>query len=68
MAEWKRNKDGSFLLIENHCPICAAAQECQSLCLGELSLFRSALGRGVQIERTEHLFDGARRCVYRISA
>jgi predicted ArsR family transcriptional regulator len=66
MAEWSRQRDGSFLLIENHCPICAAAEVCQGLCLGELELFRSVLGRGVKVERTEHLLAGARRCVYRI--
>ena len=67
MAETRRNKDGSFTLIENHCPICAAAELCQGLCSGELELFTKALGKGVQVERTEHLMDGARRCVYRIT-
>jgi iron-sulfur cluster biosynthesis transcriptional regulator SufR len=66
MAEWSKQRDGTFLLVENHCPICAAAEACQGLCLGELELFRSVLGRGVKVERTEHLLTGARRCVYRI--
>jgi predicted ArsR family transcriptional regulator len=26
MAEFEAEPDGSFLLIENHCPICAAAK------------------------------------------
>ncbi|MEE8104496.1 MAG: metalloregulator ArsR/SmtB family transcription factor [Planctomycetota bacterium] len=65
MAEWSRARD-HFTLTENHCPICAAARECQGLCAGELKLFRAALGRGVKIERTEHLLEGARRCVYEI--
>lgn len=68
MAEWSRRGDGSLLLIEKHCPICEAAEACQGLCAGELALFRSVLGRGVKVERTEHLLDGARRCVYRITA
>src|SRR5689334_15853554 len=29
MAEFEADPDGSFLLIENHCPICAAAKTCQ---------------------------------------
>ena len=29
MAEFEAEPDGSFLLIENHCPICAAAKTCQ---------------------------------------
>src|ERR1700752_1485709 len=28
MAEVRREEDGSFLLVENHCPICAAANAC----------------------------------------
>lgn len=66
MAEWRRTRDGALLLVENHCPICAAAEFCQGLCAGELKLFRAVLGRGVKVERTEHILDGARRCVYRI--
>lgn len=67
MAEWRREDDGSFLLIENHCPICAAARICQGFCRSELSLFRKALGENVSVERVEHLLAGARRCAYRIT-
>ena len=56
-----------FLLIEHHCPICAAAAECQELCDGELDVFRSALGPEVEVERIEHLLSDGDRCVYRIS-
>ena len=66
MAEWSRDQDGSLLLVENHCPICAAAEECQDLCAGELSLFRKVLGE-VQVKRVEHILAGDRRCVYRIT-
>ena len=66
MAEWSRERDGTFLLVENHCPICAAATACQSLCRDELSVFRSLLGRGVPVERVDHILAGARRCAYRI--
>jgi predicted ArsR family transcriptional regulator len=67
MAEVKR-EGGGFLLIENHCPICAAATVCQGFCASELDLFRSALGPGVSVERAEHILSGDRRCVYRIAA
>ena len=63
MAEWS-SQDGGYLLVENHCPICAAAQICQGLCRDELGLFRSALGDDVEVERSEHLLSGARRCAY----
>jgi predicted ArsR family transcriptional regulator len=66
MAEVKSQKDGSFLFIENHCPICVAAKACQNLCGGELEVFRSVLGRDVSVERVEHVLAGARRCAYRI--
>ena len=67
MAEVRREKDGSYLLLENHCPICAAANACQGFCSTELDLFRSVLGRGVSVERVEHIVAGDRRCAYRIT-
>lgn len=66
MAEWSRGRDGDFVLVENHCPICAAARFCQGLCAGEMRLFKGVLGKGVRVERTEHILKGARRCAYRI--
>jgi len=59
--------DGGFLLIENHCPICAAATVCQSFCRSELDIFRRVLGSNVRAERVEHILAGARRCAYRIT-
>lgn len=67
MAEWTQEPDGTFTLMENHCPICAAATQCQGLCRSELVLFRAVLGPGVSVERLEHILTGARRCSYRIS-
>lgn len=66
MAEVQRQRDGSFLLIENHCPISAAANVCPKLCDAEMEVFRAILGEGVTIERAEHMVAGDRRCVYRI--
>lgn len=60
------DEDGAYLLVENHCSICAAATACQGFCRSELNLFREVLGPGVQVERTEHQLSGGRRCVYRI--
>jgi predicted ArsR family transcriptional regulator len=60
-------KDGKdLLLVEDHCPICAAAQTCQGFCRSELDLFKYAMGSKAVVVREEHLFEGARRCVYRI--
>jgi len=66
MAEVLRQPDDSFLLIENHCPICAAATACSKLCDAELQVFQAILGEGTVIEREEHMLAGDRRCVYRI--
>lgn len=66
MAEVKREGNGSFLLVENHCPICAAANACQGFCSTELDLFRSVLGPGVNVDRAEHIISGDQRCVYRV--
>jgi predicted ArsR family transcriptional regulator len=65
MAEW-RSDDAGFLLLENHCPICAAATACQGFCRAELDVFRAVLGPAVMVERTDHILAGARRCAYRI--
>ncbi|SHH20847.1 metalloregulator ArsR/SmtB family transcription factor [Massilia sp. CF038] len=66
MAETEQCADGSVLLVENHCPICAAARECQNFCRAELAIFQRVLGDECQVERAEHLLSGGRRCVYRI--
>ena len=38
MAEVQAQADGSFLLLEKHCPICAAAVACTGLCGKKLGL------------------------------
>lgn len=65
MADVKSDGD-SFLLVENHCPICRAASACSGLCRQELEVFRAALGPEAAIERTDHILSGARRCAYRV--
>lgn len=65
MARVETLADEGYLLIEDHCPICAAAMSCQGFCSIELGIFRNLLGRGWDIERQDHLLTGARRCTYR---
>ncbi|MEZ5167953.1 MAG: hypothetical protein R2695_16255 [Acidimicrobiales bacterium] len=65
MAEVVDDGD-ALLLVEHHCPVCAAAQTCQNLCRNELVLFQEAMGDGALVERTQHLLSGDERCVYRI--
>lgn len=66
MAEW-REEDGTFMLIENHCPICAAALACQNFCRSELAVFQDVIGPHATVERLDHILAGARRCAYRVT-
>jgi predicted ArsR family transcriptional regulator len=67
MAEVRaEGEGGGFLLVENHCPICAAANACQGFCSTELELFRAVLGPSVEVERVEHIVSGDQRCAYRV--
>lgn len=65
MAEWKK-RDDAWYLIENHCPICAAATECQGFCHSELNNFKRLIGSGYEMERVEYIIDNGNRCVYKI--
>ncbi|UTW54110.1 metalloregulator ArsR/SmtB family transcription factor [Kordiimonas sp. SCSIO 12610] len=59
--------DDTFILVENHCPICEAAKVCSGLCSQELNIFQKLLEDIAEVERTEHKLSGARRCAYKIS-
>jgi predicted ArsR family transcriptional regulator len=60
--------DGDFWLIENHCPICAAATKCQNFCRSELELFQALFKDKAKVSRQEHIIEGARRCAYKITS
>lgn len=66
MAEWKK-EDDAYFLIENHCPICAAATECQGFCRSELRNFKQLIGDDYEVKRVQHIVSGAKRCVYKIN-
>ena len=55
---------GRYMFVENHCPICSAASACTGICAAELRVFQEALGRDVDVKRTDHILAGARRCAY----
>jgi len=65
MASVEKCSDG-WLLLESHCPICAAATRCRGFCRDELDLFRELLGADVTVERVEYLLEGGQRCTYSI--
>jgi predicted ArsR family transcriptional regulator len=60
--------DGEELvLVEHHCPVCAAATACRGLCRSELEVFSASLGDDVVVRREQHLLSGDQRCAYRIT-
>lgn len=67
MAEAVKEDGLTWLLIENHCPICAAATACHGFCRSELETFQSLFKGIAKVERTNHILQGARRCAYVIS-
>ncbi|WP_105902849.1 helix-turn-helix transcriptional regulator [Vibrio gangliei] len=66
MAELEES-DSGYLLIENHCPICQAAKQCPQLCRSELHIFQTLLADECQVQRREHIIQGANRCCYQIT-
>ncbi|MEM1241845.1 MAG: transcriptional regulator, partial [Cyanobacteria bacterium P01_H01_bin.26] len=34
----------------------------------ELEVFQAVLGEHVEVERTEHILNGSRRCAYRVAS
>ncbi|MFM5668398.1 helix-turn-helix transcriptional regulator [Aeromonas hydrophila] len=65
MADFRQEEDGSWLLWESHCPICAAARACRGFCRSELEMFRHLLAPA-GVEREQYLLEGDHRCLYRI--
>jgi predicted ArsR family transcriptional regulator len=60
-------EQGSFTLIENHCPICAAASACQGFCKRELENFQACFEGVASVERSQHILEGDSRCCYKIN-
>ena len=67
MARIEDLPEEGYLLVEDHCPICAAATVCQGFCSLELEVFQNLVGNDWQVDRQDHLLTGARRCTYRIT-
>ncbi|MBW4695968.1 MAG: hypothetical protein KME27_29995 [Lyngbya sp. HA4199-MV5] len=69
MAKVVAQADGTFLLAEKHCPICAIATACTGLCRMELEVFQAALGevsplneRNTSWQAIDGAFTAWRRC------
>ncbi|PCI61541.1 MAG: transcriptional regulator [Gammaproteobacteria bacterium] len=66
MATIDHDENGCYWLLENHCPICAAATKCLNFCRSELNLFQTLLNDIATVKREEHIIAGARRCAYKV--
>ncbi|MBG9792711.1 transcriptional regulator [Paenibacillus dendritiformis] len=65
MARWGHGSDESFWLEEAHCPIAQVAAKHSPPCQCELALFADLLQ--ADVERTECMADGGRKCMFRIT-
>jgi predicted ArsR family transcriptional regulator len=65
MTKLEKNEEG-WLFIENNCPICSAARQCDGFCRSEIENIRKLLGEKREVERQDHTIQGDRRCTYRI--
>ncbi len=65
-ARVEREASGTWTLRQRHCPVAAAARNCELLCECELSLFKRLLGNLAEVRRCEHLFAGDAACAYAI--
>lgn len=63
MAEWSKIGEERFF-VENNCPICKAAIQCNGFCESELENIQKLLGEKILVERTDHTVEGNRRCTY----
>lgn len=67
MATVEQDEEGNYWLLENHCPICAAATKCLKFCRSELNMFKKLLEDVANVNREEHIIKGARRCAYKVT-
>jgi len=63
MAEWSK-VGNEWFFVENNCPICKAALQCDGFCRAEIENIHRLLGEKLEIERTDHSVEGSRRCTY----
>lgn len=65
MARVEKN-GGELIFLEDHCPICAAADSCRGFCRSEEALFQEIAGDQARVVRGEYLLEGGNRCAYRV--
>ncbi len=68
MAEFRKEKEGEFLLFEHNCPIGAAASSCKHFCQSDMRILQQILGPNMIVERMDHIASGKNQCTYRITS
>ena len=63
MAEWAKEGE-QWYFVENNCPICKAATQCDGFCQAEIENIQKLLGEKLQVERIDHAVEGNRRCTF----
>lgn len=58
-----RERDGRFVLVQDHCAIYEVARHHPEMCAYEAATFRRVLGRDVSVSRRETLANGHPACV-----
>jgi DeoR family suf operon transcriptional repressor len=67
LASWERMPEGDgFLVVEHNCAIWAVASRYGQACTSELAFIRAVLP-DAEVERTQHMVEGARRCAYAVT-
>jgi DeoR family suf operon transcriptional repressor len=66
LADWVRQPDGSFDIVEHNCAILSVALRYGNACSSELEFLRAVVPEAT-IERTSHMVAGAHHCGYRVS-
>lgn len=59
--------DGHYYFVEDHCPICEVAKQCNNLCDSELQVFQLCFADLARVSRVSHLLEDDRHCVYQFT-
>ena len=65
LADWSREEDGTFRLIEHNCAILAVAQRYGHACSSEIAFLRELLPEA-EVKRVAHILAGSHACVYEL--
>jgi DeoR family suf operon transcriptional repressor len=65
LADWSRQDDGSYRVVEHNCAILGVARRHCGACASEIDFLRAAMPDAV-VDRVAHMLSGAHVCAYAI--